>query len=78
MDGGDVTTIKGVTRANDKHFKIGRIYSFKIVDYPHMIDTSTEIHPIYENSISKKANWKMSLKGPIFHGGDGVYYKADY
>jgi len=76
------STIKGTARANDKHFKIGRIYSFKIKEYPHTIDTTDSniwIHQIVQNStISKKANWTMTLEGPILHGGDGVYYKADY
>jgi len=74
LGGGDVSTIHGTARANDRHFKIGRIYSFKVIEYPHKIDTTSSIFIVD----GKKANWKMTLKGPIFHDGDGSYYKADY
>jgi len=81
-NGQEGSSIHGIARANDKHFKIGRIYSFKIIEYPHKIDTaSSNVYaPIGPPPwlTSKKANWKMTLKGPILHAGDGSYYKADY
>jgi hypothetical protein len=81
--GGGGSSIHGIARANDKKLKIGRIFNFKIIEYPHKIDTtSSNVYiPIRTGSWSitlKKANWEMTLKGPKLHAGDGVYYKADY
>jgi hypothetical protein len=65
---GDEHFIRGKARANDKHFKIGRFASFKIVDYPHKIDTATYPRP----------NWVMTLNHPLFYGSVGSFYKVDY
>ena len=34
---GKGASISGIARANDRHFKIGRIHHFGIKDYPHKI-----------------------------------------
>jgi hypothetical protein len=73
--GGPHTQIQGKARANNYHFKIGRIYSFKIEEYPHKIDTATSNNTVPSG---KKANWKMTLSKTLFHLGAGTYYKADY
>jgi len=73
--GGPHTQIHGKARANNHHFKIGRIYSFKIEEYPHKIDTATSNNTVPNG---KKANWKMTLSKTLFHLGKGTYYKADY
>lgn len=78
LGGGDLSKIHGIARANDKHFKIGRIYSFKIIEYPHKIDTTSSSIYVQDGLSNKKANWEMILKGPILHGGDGTYFRADY
>jgi hypothetical protein len=73
-------TIEGDARANDKKLKIGSSHHFTITEYPHRIDTSGSDIWVPDESLTKgkKANWKMTLKGPNFYLGDGVYYKADY
>jgi hypothetical protein len=75
--GGD---IKGKARANDKKLKIGRFSGFDISDYPHKIDTASSRNVPTDNTgaTTKKANWTMTLKGPMLYLGSGTYYKADY
>ena len=38
---GDGSTFDGIARANNRHLKIGRLHSFKIVEYPHKITTGS-------------------------------------
>jgi hypothetical protein len=79
--GSGESTFKGKARANDKHFKIGRFHSFKIIDYPHKIDTAlnnTLWVPDTHTGHPKRPNWVMTLDGPLFYMGSGTYYKADY
>jgi hypothetical protein len=73
---GEEHFIRGKARANDKHFKIGRFASFKIVDYPHKIDTATTT--ILDPFTWKKCNWEMTLDHPLFYGKGGTCYKAVY
>jgi len=79
MEGGG-TSIKGDARVTDKKLKIGSLHHFTITEYPHQIDTTgSDIWTVTAGwSTRKKANWKMTLKGPNFYLGDGTYYKADY
>ncbi|MGD0711327.1 MAG: hypothetical protein ABR968_09115 [Bacteroidales bacterium] len=72
------TTLSGKARADDKHFKIGRFHSFKIIDYPHKIDTASSNVYVIPQLSSKKPNWEMTLDHPLFYAGKGTYYKADY
>ncbi len=79
--GGDKAKIKGKARANNNKLKIGRFTDFKIIDYPHKIDTATSNIIVDEGhwmGKSMKANWAMKLKGHSLYMGDGTYYKADY
>jgi len=77
--GGSGASIKGTVRANNNHLKIGRFSSFKIERYPQKIDTSLSTFTIpYADGTHKKADWKMTLKGPLLYMGSGTYYKADY
>ncbi len=78
--GGGGASIIGDARADDKKLKIGSLHHFTITEYPHQIDTtgSNIWTPVKGSSWLKKANWKMTLKGPNFYMGDGAYYKADY
>ncbi len=78
--GGDGASIQGKARADDKKLKIGSLHHFTITEYPQQIDTTgSVIWTLTKNgSTAKKANWKMTLKGPNFYLGDGTYYKADY
>ncbi|MGD0711326.1 MAG: hypothetical protein ABR968_09110 [Bacteroidales bacterium] len=71
-------SFKGKARANSKHFKIGRFESFKIIDYPHKIDTASSNVYVIPQLSSKKPNWVMTLDSPLFYLGGGTYYKADY
>jgi hypothetical protein len=76
----------GTARADDKKLTIGGTKYFKIIEYPHPIDTNVERHSVInylDNSFSRKlANWKMVLDG--LHGtshsnlGERTFYKADY
>lgn len=79
IGGGAINTIHGIARANRNRLKIGRIYSFKIKEYPQKIDTtSSNIYVYVDNTCTsmKKATWKMVLNGPKFHMGSGIYYRA--
>ena len=80
--GGEDVHISGTVRANNKHLKIGRLNSFKILEYPHKIDTANSNvlvpYPDYGSLTYKKANWIMKLDGPMFYIGTGTYYKAEY
>lgn len=79
LEGGELH-IKGDARVTDEKLKIGKYHHFTITEYPHQIDTtgSTIFTEISKDGDVKKANWKMTLKGPNFYMGDGTYYKADY
>jgi hypothetical protein len=73
----------GTARASDNHLKIGRFKFFKIVEYPHKIDTTIEKVLVYDdNTYVKLANWKMILEGMkpgwLYADGTFTYYKADY
>ena len=72
----------GKVRASDNILKIGWNNSFLIKTYPEKIDTAKSYHytPIDpDNSISKKANWKMTLETSFFGPKcSGTFYKADY
>jgi hypothetical protein len=79
--GGSNTMFHGIARANDNRLKIGRTHGFKIINYPNRIDTANSNIFVFTNKNwghPKKANWTMTLKGPLLYLGDGVYYKADY
>jgi hypothetical protein len=75
---------KGTARADHEKLSIGGIKYFKIVQYPHPIDTNVERKLIlnHVDNTWKVANWKMVLDG--LHGtthsnlGNHTYYKADY
>ena len=75
---GERDHINGKARANDHHLKIGRIYSFKIEEYPTRIDTNISKVYIYAGGTHPLANWEMKLSKTLFHLGAGTYYKADY
>ena len=53
---GKGASISGIARANDRHFKIGRIHHFGIKDYPHKIDTAADSYLGYLIRIPDK--WK--------------------
>jgi hypothetical protein len=76
---------KGKARANNRHLKIGRIWFFDIIEYPHKIDTTKERIPMTDkNGVERLANWKMVLNGIkpdvllMTYDGKLEYYKADY
>jgi len=73
-------SIKGYTKANDQKLKIGNLYHFTIIEYPHQIDTAISDTWIPNESFEHgvKANWKMVLKGPHSYRGSGTYYKSHY
>jgi hypothetical protein len=76
---GERDHIKGKARANDHHLKIGRIYSFKIEEYPTRIDTNIiKVYTYASDGTHPLANWEMKLSNTLFHLGAGTYYKADY
>ena len=76
---GERNHIKGKARANDHHLKIGRIYSFKIEEYPTRIDTNIiKVYTYASDGTHPLANWEMKLSKTLFHLGAGTYYKADY
>jgi hypothetical protein len=74
----------GTARADDEKLTIGGTKYFKIIEYPHPIDTSVERWLMYNHidNTWKLVNWKMVLDG--LHGtthsnvGNHSYYKADY
>jgi hypothetical protein len=70
----------GKVYANDEHLKIGSFINFKVINYPHLIDSIAEPYIIPSDNSNKKANWKMTLKGPnpsfLFVHGTWDYYKA--
>lgn len=76
-------TYKGPAHVNNKHLRIGSFRYFKIIEYPHTIDTTIEKHTIfnYNDNTSKLANWKMVLDGikpnDNYWCGEATYYKAD-
>jgi hypothetical protein len=75
---------KGTARADYEKLTIGGTKYYKVIEYPHRIDTNVEKVQIvdHEHYIKKLANWKMVLDG--LHGsshcnvGTHKYYKADY
>mgnify|MGYP001297511496 CR=1 FL=1 len=80
---GNATYYHGSARASDRHFKIGRLKYFKIVEYPHKIDTTIEKIHVYDiNDKWKLATWKMKLDGMkpecLHVCGTWTYYKTDY
>jgi len=79
---GKDNTYSGQARANDQHFKIGRLKYFKIIEYPHKIDTTIEKMYVPDGFSVKLANWKMILDGMkpawLHVSGEYTYYKADY
>ena len=80
---GDIYRKNGIVRANNQHIKIGRMIYFKIIDYPHKIDTTIDHHlAACADGLIKTANWKMTLDGPkpalFFDDGQRDYYKVDY
>lgn len=83
-DGDNKNVFQGTARANDNTLNIGRAHYFKIIEYPHPIDTTLEKKYIYEikSGKGKLANWKMILKGIhpswFIPSGAWTYYKADY
>ncbi|HNW99077.1 MAG TPA: hypothetical protein PKK00_11765 [Bacteroidales bacterium] len=75
---------RGTARANNKKLSIGGVRYFKIIEYPHRIDTTIEkyvVFNVYDNT-RKLANWKMVLEGlkgsSNLNVGTKSYYKADY
>jgi hypothetical protein len=78
---GKGASISGIARANDNHFKIGRLHHFDIRVYPHQIDTAGNTAPWVPDTHTgqmEKPNWSMTLTAPNFYLGSGTYYKADY
>jgi len=74
----------GKARADDEKLTIGGIKYFKIIEYPHPLDTTIVKHYVInhlDNSY-KLATWIMVLEGMKgFIGldlGTRTYYKADY
>jgi hypothetical protein len=73
----------GTARANDKKLTIGGVKYFKIIEYPHHIDTTIERYYVYNHldNTDKLATWKMvldGLKGSLNHVvGKSAYYKTD-
>ena len=74
----------GIARANNRRFKIGRTKYFDIIEYPHLIDTLTDKHRVYDYSknVFILANWKMVLEGmkpsSFYVTGKYEFYKAEY
>ncbi len=76
---GDRLHIKGDARVTDEKLKIGCLHHFRIIEYPHKIDTTdSDIFTTTYEGLRKKANWKMILEAPHFYAGSSTYYKADY
>jgi hypothetical protein len=74
---------RGTARANDKKLTIGGIKYFKIIEYPHQIDTAVEKEYIFDHTdnTAKLANWKMVLDGlhnSSINVGERTYYKSDF
>ncbi|HNW98840.1 MAG TPA: hypothetical protein PKK00_10565 [Bacteroidales bacterium] len=74
----------GIAKANDHFLKLKDVFYFKIIEYPHPIDTTIEKYYVYDynDGKTKLANWKMILNGPkpsaLYVSGKWTYYKADY
>ena len=68
----------GVARATSTKLTIGRIHTFKIIQYPIRIDTANSYAHVGYPPNWKKATWKMELEGPKLYLGTGTYYMADY
>lgn len=76
----------GKARANSDKLKIGSVYHFKILEYPHIIDTTVEhvhISPNYSgDQYSPLApNWKMKLSSlipKVYMKGPFTFYKVEY
>jgi hypothetical protein len=74
---------RGTARVGDDKLKIGGIKYFKIIEYPHPIDTTVEKHDVINHldNTCKLAIWKMVLDGlkssSNLNVGQRTYYKAD-
>jgi hypothetical protein len=77
---GNAGSFSGKARANSTKLTVGRIHTFKIIEYPRRIDTNiTKINIAHPSDNTRElANWRMELEGPSLYMGTGTYYKADY